>query len=669
MSNINRVIDNLETISLADFEPPNEFLSLVQSRLNESNKLGEGAFGIVYAFEDNLAIKIYNACRPTPIPVQRYYCEQVNKDGQILKLPHDDKVLIILPNVIYEGVIGGFMNYLYPFSPHITRTRAIYYSQRWKTSYTVIDRVYTDLHTHIRGATDAYTLLFQVAHTLYVSQALFRFTHYDIHGGNLGYISTPHSFIQYHVPGRTVYIKNSNFLVKLIDYGLSRLETDKYVINSQLDTIPINSYGLYNPYYDFITFYTSLLILDIPLSTAFKNALPEKERDEIRSYITGNNLLKYSYWRLADANFRPSSDQTYPNITEIMLFLLDKLSGLNVVSDIIPFGDVLTTQAPPNIQIRALKRSMYKHYNAYTIDRGIYTKSFWDTFREKNFNHTGDFDEFEFTRSGSITSVFINTRLATESGYTLSTICCKIDPANYLENHYGVAINATFFDINKYTPIGPYIDHKSGFTSDTQIPPTYAGDYGAVYIENNHVFITRIDNLNTDYSNLFASGPLLVYNGIALFNDAKMYDTEPSSSGPVYKYQCSVYLEYTSDDVVSVFDDKLAHNCYKISPGELSHGGNPNPRSMILARDAAADNEWDLAFVTIEGRKNYSEGADFLDMIRVALGLGARHAIALDGGRSSNLAYRSPYDPNIVYVSNHLESYPVGNILTLSKPL
>ena len=70
----------------------------------------------------------------------------------------------------------------------------------------------------------------------------------------------------------------------------------------------------------------------------------------------------------------------------------------------------------------------------------------------------------------------------------------------------------------------------------------------------------------------------------------------------------------------------------------------------------------------VEGRDQRGVGMDLYQMAELAVAIGGVTALNLDGGRASNMAWRSETNSNIINTVNpyHLDAYPVGTIITFT---
>lgn len=671
--NIDYLIENIEKITTDDFSLTPWFLDNIYPHIQPINRLGEGALGIAFNIPDsNAVIKVTTPCEKFG-DLSKIYCSNMYSMDQIFHVPNNKKLLIIIANYLSEAIIGGILNRIQNYTPHFIQVHGIFFSKYYNTSYMIMEKISTDTYRKIKTKADFYLFLFQIAHALYISQMICKFTHFDLHLENVGYTDvTDIDYYQYNFNYGdtiyTIYVKNPQFLAKILDFGFSRIENDNLIINPLIDYLPIKTYSVFNPYYDFMSLIGSLLFFskqpDVkPLATKFVNLLSTEDINELLSMIFNEPIdiqmaqdKYYNRWRPNEPDMR-STDHSFATINDIMGWLADKLISFNVITTEKPIsGNTKTTD------YWLFSNQYYVPERRFSgnsqIDQGIETTidTVSNIFPWRSFNFTGD--RISKFKTLTIHNIFINSQLATNNGYKFTTVCCKIDPINFMENYRGVAINGGFFDIgNSYEMLGQYRqffrDHY--YESNRSVPDLYIHYFGFVIVDNNSISISKFGQ--TDLSqirNAFISGPLLIWNGVPQMTEQTLNEMRDG----IKIFQCQNIHPPSDNKIVG---DKF--NCDHISPGELSHGSNANPRSMLVIRD----DPWDIVLVVVEGRNERSDGADFLDLIEIARGLNAKHAINLDGGRSSNIAWKSPNSPNVIGVSTQINSYPVGNILAVIK--
>ena len=650
--NIDYLIENIRTLTIDDFNLTKDFYNEILPNLN--NLIGIGTLGNVYQIDDKV-VKVIDPCNNKLIGDR--YCLSMKDDNQIYHIPHDKKNLILIANYLSEGIIGGILNEI----PHFVHTYGMYFSKFYNTSYLISEKISTNFQDIIKNKQDVYLLMFQVAYALSIAQQSYKFTHYDLHIKNIGYILGNNKSYQYNLYGNILYFR-PKFYCKIFDFEFSRLENDKFIVNPKFEDI-IDSHSIYNPYYDFMSFIGSLYYHGFDrgeeyIQFNFFDLLTENEVQEIFNIVFNNNmnvqqiLNKYYDNDNMDSSWRPKDsdiENQFNDISFILKWLLDKLN-VDIYNE--------------NFNTKMLHRKLFIN-DYYDIDYGIkyYTGSATLPLRPFNFiktkykkfqNEKLSYESQDVHKNVKIHIIHIDQDQVLNNGYNFKSICCKMDPIVFLENDFGVAINGGFFDVNNtYEMVGAY--KQFSYQTNNAIPKLYKDYYGYIIINEGRIDIKNLSESKNVFSNdeVFMSGPLLIYDGQDIIDDNTMNKIVKD----VKIFQCET-MRIPSDE--KIINGK--YNCDLIKPGELSHGSNPNPRSMLIITDNS-----NIILTTMEGRKENSIGVDFLDMIELAHKLGAKHAINLDGGQSSNIAWRSFHQPDIIEVTNHLNPYPVGNIIGLIK--
>lgn len=573
-------------------------------------------------------------------------------------------------------------------------------------------------------------LLFQISHALCSAQEKYMFTHYDLHIENILYTKNIYDYISYPLPNNDkvsrIMIPNNlcPFIIKITDYGLSRSEIDKVIVTPTIDTYPENTFGEFSPSYDIISF-LGTTIFDIKTSPLFSDVFSNKilarivvdfmiwifNEDisiteftlpiflNIRDYFGKKYFSRYAN---SNFNFRPKkfeasfvAHNNIKSMVQIVNYLADLLMKYNAVVPHDKNKNVLIlsrisnkyreydsiiayTSSPFVLDVPMLQKETEFDYSEMNIDKNINVKSYRLFYNSppNNFNFTIDKKQIENCplQEHFITVVFVSNDI---KDYKFSLDCCKIDAANYLRdsNKTGFVINGGFFNISKdYLPIGEYRD-KNNEINNYPIPEKYRDVYRYIVIENNKIKIVKDFPKDKRYQ-AFASGPILIENGQNVF---KPYEErfacveEKILTYPIEiinqtekDITISGYYEYQNACSKTYIPKQLRlPKCDKISPGELSHADNPNPRSALaILKDGS------YIFITVEGRGNRGVGMDLLTLSDSLLKTfpNIETAINLDGGRSSNIAWRTIND-NRIFISNpdHMYTYPNGNILSLTK--
>jgi hypothetical protein len=222
--------------------------------------------------------------------------------------------------------------------------------------------------------------------------------------------------------------------------------------------------------------------------------------------------------------------------------------------------------------------------------------------------------------------------------FKLSSQCCGMDVAEFFEDSqkFGVAINGVYFKINKDNyPIGPYKDKRNRQLRHA-VPKAYQRYYGNILInddgklEISNVLINTdgVLQVSGDSDYISVAGPILIdterkyeFNEQDLqpFMDVNLFTCVPINTKPpntekiiypgsiIQTNNCNEYGVINNPIQIN----KPYLNCNTIEPGELSHGMNPNPRSIL------AYNDQYLYFIVIEGRLEQSKGLDFINMVKL----------------------------------------------------
>lgn len=642
--NIEQILSQLDRLTLDFFAPTDAFYEQIQSQIDYQQLIARGATSITFPlkYDDHLVVKQYRPCLARQeFAINRYNCEEMHNHIQMFLLPHAGKKLLLLANYLAEGVVGGLLNQISSFTPHFIQTHGVYFSRAANTAYTIMERGQINWESVLHTQNDVYILLFQIAHALQCGQTLLRFTDYDLHSGNIVFVRPSVNSYQYHVGTQMAYLIDPPFIVKLIDFGMSRVETDTMVINSMNDRVPYPNHGVFNPFYDFAMLLGPRLIRDdSEINKLIRGLLTRAGVSELLRVVFGLpmtgpsdleigpalDIYAHFYGESRPMEYPPTN---YANIETILQYLASKITGWSPV----PLGTVRATQ--PLLYIEQPRRSLAN--TPYRVDNGIMVES-------------------EFVGHLLYHVATIQPRVATN--YRFVTRCCKLDPIEFFNERLGIAINGTFFDVaSTFEAIGPYRERIQDrwFETNLLIPQLYGSYYGFVLIRDGGIEINR-NAMGVGNGDMFRTGPILIWEGQPQFNENSVDEVRNVDGQQVAIFHCQ---QSENVDRLLPADGVFTYNCNTIRPGELSHGTNRNPRTMLITRQNG-----DVLFVVIEGRNPRSQGATFLEMIQLAQLLGAWNAINLDGGQSSNMAFRSPNDEERIYSLVRLPSYPVGNIIS-----
>lgn len=762
LKNISSLLQNIENIDMRRFYSTTEFRNRIQN-LGQTTGKGGMASEVKVIPNSPYVVKLSRPCLASRDDL-KLQCKHLKDDDAIRKIPYGDKMLIELPNFLSESIIGGYMGRLVNarYTLHYMHVLGSWIDVSEETSYLVLPQLKTDLREIIRSVEDIYLLLFQTSQGLTAGQEMDKFTHNDLHAGNILYEEVPVNIrgIKYPIVIHSdtddsprianVYVKNRGYISKIADYGLARMETESFVINGLIDTYPIRHHAVFDRSVDIVSIVSSLFIMptmkdyDSHIRYVLGNSY-DKVRDDILQIVFGpltfNQILtKYfpnhpKYWRPASAKRKI----VYFDINDMHTItrrLAERLVDYNVAEvydntrhyqayELLPLPQYSLLYPwrveSPELRdldpvIRLSPTSIVEGFDATPIAPGILLESlkikYNSTIKEWEMTPTkNEINECPI-KTQYVHILYLNLERASEAGYRLSQECCKLDTMSYISDKFGVAINGTYFDIHgSFFPIGPFKLKKDPFPrgkttnatwrQNLPIPDAYKNDYGMVIVppleSNNDPRIVRYSNAiplvaniygSDDSTGLFLAGPLLVENGVKVIDQAMLERTESFGIFEAQKYKCNIEKGNTSKVIINkpynvytqrptgmgigcVSTEKIpgtVMNCDQISPGELSHISNPNPRTMLLTRKND-DGKGSLALVYFEGRDSRGMGVNAEEMASFASSIGAIDAINLDGGRSSAISWRTEENPEQVFTANvtQKEFYPVGNILAVVK--
>jgi len=125
------------------------------------------------------------------------------------------------------------------------------------------------------------SILFQIIYTLSVLQEKYKLVHNDLHGSNIMLKKTKgikNSYWIYNYKGKTYYIPDIGYQVKIVDFGLSSIYK-KNIITDGSPKIFNKSKDLNSLYYVYITFFNRNTPMDIKAIFIYIKEYPNKYKD------------------------------------------------------------------------------------------------------------------------------------------------------------------------------------------------------------------------------------------------------------------------------------------------------------------------------------------------------------------------------------------------------
>lgn len=677
--------------------------------INNSILLGDpGGFGIPYRIGNYYMKRIRLPINNTVT----YVVDYTPTNKQLIRIPAhyiEYFIGIILSNYVPNTCTPSFMNTYCLIRGPNNDTYTIY-----ELLTPLAHRRFGHINNEPYNINKVYYSIFQILFALHNAQKTCHFVHNDLHSGNImaRRYASGRSLKKYVLAeGRYVYT-NMDFDTVIIDYGVSRLESESFILtNVNHDIIGQHQSTErfeFNPYIDITSFLLQISINDLELQTRqiaerlLRILLIIPEDITIDQFMGMHNLRTVAWWRMNARNLR-----LLPNIRLSVFDLIRHMNipidnGLElqqglfdddvIVESSVDLDDTIFQRIYINISVTSPGNgSVEGDKNAPIViirDQTVLATA------EAPFNFTvNDTPHFRL-----IISNYFNNRpipVTHQNGYvgqfghnkiyhaimnqqdpthTFQLECCHVDGISYLEDERieeGVVINAAFFNIfTDFENVGEtFIDRPSiQFQSNHQIPNEYRPYYHQIIIENNRIIINPFPvssgpafSLNTvNASAEFYSGPLLINGGIRIFTD-NAYQTV---NNDVHIFQCE-----PGPLNVPVVNRNGIHvkNCNN-PPGELFHAANMNPRSALVIT-----NDNNVHFVTVPGRTpGISNGMTLSEfsLYLITYFPNINMAINLDGGGSSRISVKQNGSISTFFYNNGPEParpYPVGSILSFVR--
>lgn len=751
-----------------------DIIAEIHDALQTGAPIGQrSAMGYAMLTQDGNVVKVLHLCGGTQqTEMKDEMCIQAKTGDKIYRFPSsfEGKEIVFAPGYITESIIGVLLsdeNSAIPlYTPSVPRTLGFQYvGDPEYTVYTVMDRL-NSLNDKIHNEYDLIYMFFQSASALNTLQKLNRFTHYDLHTGNL--MTKPrdnYSTVYVYQLNNGQYLYSWSFWdICLIDFGFSRMETGRSVIMSSTPFFGPRRGGQYVSYYSFDPYVDMFCLLyfglfwgrrsdgsvhgrpvnfamgDPPtrnliarrlivdflnidvdmnnydattaairtsLHRIIGNSYPNMWRPippELSKYDPGNNI----YPALSPEDFMSKIADFLVEMQQSTQPGFDATEKYAVARYLRDYGMVVSTRR----DIDLIGRYGITHVKYYDLPPDTMNTRYYPTVNadneygnawgvmtltsDHNFNlHDAYGREIDVRRTLANfnkqprlpSSMVIRNDLSTQfvhvafiyqaqgmaNGYRWKMECCRVDMRNYFNTPTiasGIAINAGFYRLHKdFLPIGYY--RTDDIVFNIPVPEGYGHLYGMVGIDHNgELDIVRgLDPKNArDYPHILSVGPVLVWNGQRVMTDNELYDPDLECRLPTqteYQY-ARVNNEEVPENLFAVPGDAnspVIKNCSNVSPGELSHAANPNPRSALAIMDGGI-----VLMVYVEGRDQRGDGMDLSQLSEVCLNLGADKAINLDGGGSSQLIWKNENDNSIKQTNpSHEFVYPVGNIISFVR--
>lgn len=711
----------MKEFKISDYSDPVQIAQL--EALGGGARLGAGAMGSVFPIVGTRdVLKIYTLCVVGQrIPIMNELCALAQQGNVVYKIPYTptNKMLVLAPNYITEVLIGRI---LADVSPSFVNLKRFYFKRDpVDPKVFAIMEGLVENDTKITSTNSILYMIVQIFQALSVGQAKNKFVHNDLHTGNIMARQYAGEKINCYEIGNGEYLYTAfDYDTCITDFGLSRCEFGNNILipRSYVEQAAADSY-LYNPYVDILSFINFLSyktgVNPNPNFPMYAGLVGLADPD-IRALMTV--VLKYFFngeralitdflvrtWR-ADATKLGSYPGRLSNATE----MFQKVAGTCIKFYLASLGLV----QPPETQTAAvltflranrfyisktqlgldnvtfiasvpIKESYdYRYKIAQAIPAGMHIDSIKDIIHvyygqtldqvdpARNVRRIQEaYNLMPFPVPINVQHVFavaIDQAKGVEDGYKFKMDCCRIDVRDYFINteyEAGAVINAGYFNIRTdFTPVG-YLRTKN-ITFDNQLPRGYEPYYGVLVVK----FDGTLDIV--EYRNRLEYNQVLTCGAIVCFNTRPFFSTAPDATqvniyeqdaGGVFKFLSTNLGGHPQSPRVVNGVAGIVKNVTNINPGELTHAGNPNPRTVI-----GIDRNGIVCFIRVEGRGRRGAGLDFIQLGELCQSLNLRIALNLDGGGSSRLCWKKPGE-NVINVSGRdTSSYPVGGVLAFVK--
>ncbi len=569
----------------------------------------------------------------------------------------------------------------------------------------------------IKHAKDLYSLVLQILTGLWVAQREVAFVHRDLHMGNIFAEQTEAPVkITLALPSGTISL-SSTFVPKVGDFGLSRAETDKYVINSFFDT-GIARGGVFSHGADVAMLLGPSLVTSLSTTDVEASSYYYLVRLFLGIDTTGwPDGPLYDVYEDVIELISPHYVATRPKESfSACVFPIDEVRLLQLANHA---GFPYTLHKPASLPKMPRFGKLQRFSPGPT--EGHKSTLLW----------------LEVSTPSLGTHIArVDMRLARRAGFTLVSASSKLDPGDFVKEHPGLAFNGSYFSAD-------YVFALLGYTTPEDLPrplpALYRSFYGTVVVGHSlqvekelNVEDDRLAGVMEVQSSIgkpsvvqdlaierVPAGPILVKDGEIVFSENEV--TEPYTVRDLARAAVATeedmsmgdnldedligenleefeYLGMAPDDAVSIFtclnsnvseppsgvsadsylaveagdgdeyvkvDNIWTRQCSSIDSGELLHAAQKNPRTALLLFE---DDVFEV--VVVDGSRNTDEcaagheceGMTLPELARFAVNRGAKTAINLDGGTSSNFAWS---DGRNIRCSSRTFSYPVAQIFAV----
>lgn len=290
-------------------------IQLLENELNTRGiLLGAGAMGKTYKLiidGKDRVVKKMALCVPENVPVPditRQLCGIAQGGDLVFRVPvtQNNKTLVLAPNYVTENLVGLLITKsLKKYTPSFVKNYAFYFNRQnpEKTVYSIAEML-EKIEPKINTELDYIYMMFQLMQSLSCAQKLNKFTHFDLHNGNLMCRNYNANKINCYEIGNGQYLyTNFSYDTAIIDFGFSRMEFKENILAPRATLQPpfdmLDRFE-FNPYYDVFTIlYFSYMNLTGKNQEVFKGAYPpynlQSDQNKLTNTLNISRIL-FSYF-------------------------------------------------------------------------------------------------------------------------------------------------------------------------------------------------------------------------------------------------------------------------------------------------------------------------------------------------------------------------------------
>jgi len=610
---LNAIVHFQSLILGVDFYIPfyNDLTKYKQEEL-DALKINQGAYGVVFKYHGNRAMKI-DSSESTVRHTKRGY--ENNEDI----IYHTNFLNECLISLYYNKVIRQYSSCYFDVD-HIVIIDNIFAAKHihelWEDwlpeqdEYTVsllTEKLYVlDYLKLSNDRSEMCKIIYIILHNVYIAQNIMQFLHGDLHLQNIMYKKYNEEYIELYYSNKKVLIKNTNGYIPVInDFGFSSLNINngKRIVKNE---IPITPSGVaFDPYFDQMKLFGSLLYFyrKNEEECLFYTKLFTYMDTFNKSLLDDQSEIKYHFLKFNNL-IKPLSEV----LSSLLNYFDHEIVSTNFNYEI--KEDVTVCKVKSKESIKISDGTVYKKI---IYDCNIIPQNCQQEYSNKLKVHLVEMENSK--------GVFENS-------------CCKKNTLDHTIKRRCVTINGTYFD-------------NKGIYAINDIPVIFISKYKelglfkSIIVNNNEIKLNQ--DILTNAVNSFTSGPPLVINGNPFSIDLFTKDHNGT-----YIFTCK---NNSNEDEYQ--------DCNEISPGELYHIGNPNPRSILANKGNKT------YFICIEGRTKKYKGATFEQMVDFLVNyLQVDDAINLDGGASVSLMWN--INGQVYSPLNYLHRKTLSNVISFN---